>query len=59
MHKEQGRKRVKYLKLNALIELSFASWHQLNDYLVTWAATIVDQRIHGTTKERPAERSGR
>ncbi len=47
---------VKYVKHNALVGRSFASWDQLNDWLVTWATTIADQRIHGTTKERPAER---
>jgi transposase len=47
---------VKYVKRNALIGQSFASLEELNEYLTKWCLEIADQRIHGTTHEKPAER---
>jgi transposase len=47
---------VKYIKHNALAGRRFTSWETLNDWLEQWALTIADERIHGTTHERPVER---
>jgi len=50
---------VKYVKRNALAGRRFASYDDLNDWLEQWALTVADQRIHGTTHEKPAERFAR
>jgi transposase len=50
---------VKYVKRNALVGRRFASYEELNAWLERWAMTIADERIHGTTHERPAERFAR
>jgi len=50
---------VKYVKRNALAGRRFASYDDLNVWLEQWASTVADQRIHGTTHERPAERFAR
>jgi hypothetical protein len=47
---------VKYVKRNALIGQSFASLDEVNEYLLKWCLEVADQRIHGTTHEKPAER---
>jgi hypothetical protein len=47
---------VKYVKRNALAGRRFASYDALNAWLEQWALTVADQRIHGTTHEKPAER---
>lgn len=47
---------VKYVKRNALAGRRFASMDDLNAWLEQWALTIADERIHGTTHERPSER---
>jgi transposase len=47
---------VKYVKRNALVGRAFTSWEHLNDWLLEWAVTIADPRVHGTTHERPCER---
>jgi transposase len=47
---------VKYVKRNALAGRRFGSYDDLNAWLEQWALTVADQRIHGTTHERPAER---
>jgi transposase len=47
---------VKYVKRNALAGRRFSSWEDLNDWLERWSLEVADQRIHGTTHERPAER---
>jgi hypothetical protein len=50
---------VKYLKRNALAGRRFASLEELNTYLVSWCVEVADQRVHGTTHEKPAERFAR
>jgi transposase len=50
---------VKYVKRNALAGRRFASWDALNTWLDEWMATVADQRVHGTTHERPVERFAR
>jgi transposase len=47
---------VKYVKRNALAGRRFTSWEELNAWLERWSAAVADQRIHGTTHERPSER---
>lgn len=50
---------VKYVKRNALAGRRFASWDALNAWLEEWASTVADQRVHGTTYERPIDRFAR
>lgn len=47
---------IKYVKRNALAGRSFTGFEQLNDWLLEWATTIADRRLHGTTHERPVDR---
>ena len=47
---------VGYVKKNAIAGRSFASWEDLEGHLAWWMREIADQRIHGTTGERPADR---
>jgi transposase len=50
---------VKYVKRNALVGRAFRSWEDLNEWLLEWALTVADRRVHGTTHEIPAERFAR
>ncbi len=47
---------VGYVKHNALAGRSFVSFAELERHLARWQVDVADQRIHGTTKERPAVR---
>jgi Mu transposase-like protein len=47
---------VKYLKRNFLVGREFVDDTHLGEALLDWTTTIADQRIHGTTHERPLER---
>lgn len=47
---------VKYVKRNALAGRRFASLEALNAWLLEWALTVADERVHGTTHEIPRER---
>jgi hypothetical protein len=47
---------VGYVKGNALGGMSFQDDTHLDQHLVTWMREVADQRIQGTTHERPAER---
>lgn len=47
---------VGYVKHNALANRAFPSFAALKAHLITWAVNVADRRIHGTTRERPAER---
>jgi hypothetical protein len=47
---------VKYVKRNALAGRRFRDLDHLNEWLMEWSLTIADQRLHGTTHERPSER---
>jgi len=47
---------VGYVKHNALAGRSFDSFADLECHLATWQVEVADQRIHGTTRERPAVR---
>jgi len=37
----------------------FGSWEELNEWLERWSAEVADQRVHGTTHERPLDRFAR
>lgn len=50
---------VKYVKRNALAGRRFLDLEELNAYLLDWCLTVADQREHGTTHEKPAERFAR
>jgi transposase len=50
---------VKYVQHNALVGKRFASWEHLNAWLLEWALTVADTRVHGTTHEPPEERFAR
>src|SRR5712691_6644801 len=50
---------VKYIKRNALAGQRFRDLEDLNAYLQSWCVSVADQRVHGTTHERPAERFAR
>lgn len=47
---------VTYVKRNALAGRRFGSWAGLQAWLAEWAVTVADQRVHGTTHERPIDR---
>ena len=47
---------VKYVKYNALGRRSYESWEALHAHMDRWMAELADQRIHGTTHERPIDR---
>lgn len=47
---------VGYVKHNALAGRSFASFDALRAHLARWTVAVADQRVHGTTHERPAAR---
>ncbi len=50
---------VKYVKRNALAGRRFRDLDDLNDWLAEWCVTVADQRLHGTTHERPGARFAR
>ena len=50
---------VKYVKRNALAGRRFRDLDELNAYLLDWCVSVADQRVHGTTYERPAQRFAR
>ena len=47
---------VKYVQRNALAGKRFRSWDHLNAWLLEWATTVADTRVHGTTHEVPRDR---
>jgi transposase len=47
---------VKYVKGNALAGRRFSDLEELNAWLLEWCVRVADQRVHGTTHEKPAER---
>jgi transposase len=50
---------VKYVKGNALAGRRFRDLGDLNAWLLEWCVGVADQRVHGTTHERPSERFSR
>ena len=47
---------VKYVKRNALAGRRFGDLEALNAGMLEWCLEVADQRVHGTTFERPVER---
>ena len=47
---------VGYVKHNALAGRLFASFEVLQRHLARWMVAVADERIHGTTKEKPSVR---
>lgn len=49
---------VKYVKRNffGLYGRKFVSLEELNEKLLTWCGEVADERIHGTTHQKPKER---
>lgn len=47
---------VGYVKGNALGSQAFRDDDHLDHHLLTWMREVADQRIHGTTRERPMDR---
>lgn len=50
---------VKYVKRNALAGRRFRDLEELNAYLLEWCLGVADERIHGTTHEKPSARFAR
>jgi hypothetical protein len=50
---------VKYVKRNALAGRRFRDLDELNAWLLEWSTDIADERVHGTTHERPSARFAR
>jgi len=46
---------VKYVKHNGLYGESFTDWADLEQYLADWLDNTANQRIHGSTGQRPQE----
>ena len=47
---------VGYVKRNAIVGRSFASWSAFEAHLEQWTREVADVRLHGTTGEVPIER---
>lgn len=47
---------VKYVKRNALAGRRFRDFEELNAWLLEWCLTVADERLHGTTHEKPSQR---
>ena len=50
---------VKYVQRNALVGKRFRGFDHVNEWLLEWATTVADTRVHGTTHEVPRERFAR
>ena len=50
---------VGYVKRNGIAGREFTDWSALEAHLDQWVREVADQRIHGTTGERPVERFAR
>jgi transposase len=50
---------VRYVKRNALVGRRFRDLEDLNAYLLDWCLTVADERLHGTTHEKPSVRFAR
>lgn len=47
---------VKYIKRNAIAGRQFASFEELEEHLAWWLREVADDRIHGTTAQKPKDR---
>lgn len=57
--KGKDERAVGYVKRNAIAGRHFVSWQAFEAHLQAWTREVADQRIHGTTGQRPAERFAR
>lgn len=57
--KGKDERGVSYVKRNAIAGRAFASFSALEAHLERWTREVADERIHGTTGERPALRFAR
>jgi transposase len=51
--KGKDERSVSYVKGNAIAGRTFENWSALERHLHTWCLEIADQRVHGTTAEKP------
>jgi len=54
--KGKDERGVGYVKKNAVAGRHFDSWAAFEAHLVHWCRTIADERVHGTTGEKPIVR---
>jgi transposase len=54
--KGKDERGVGYVKRNALAGRGFASWAALEAHLAWWMREVADERVHGTTGEKPIVR---
>jgi len=57
--KGKDERGVGYVKRNAIAGREFASWEELEAWLSRWMREIADERVHGTTGEKPSVRFDR
>lgn len=57
--KGKDERGVGYVKRSCLAGRSFPSWEALEAWLVEWTRKFADERVHGTTGERPRARFDR
>jgi hypothetical protein len=50
---------VGYVKKNAIAGRTFESWDELDAWLGRWMREVADERVHGTTGEKPSVRFDR
>lgn len=57
--KGKDERAVAYVKKNAIAGRTFLSWEDLEAWLVAWSRDVADERVHGTTGEKPSARFAR
>jgi len=57
--KGKDERAVGYVKHNAIAGHEFDSWNALEAHLRWWSREVADERVHGTTGERPVDRFAR
>lgn len=57
--KGKDERSVAYVKRNAIAGHDFESWEHLEQHLQWWMREVADERIHGTTGEKPIVRFDR
>lgn len=54
--KGKDERAVRYVKESALAGYEFDSWQHMEAHLARWSRDVADQRVHGTTGDRPIDR---
>ena len=57
--KGKAERNIAFVKRNAIAGRTFESWAAFEAWLEQWSRENADQRVHGTTGERPADRFSR